>query len=270
MAEKNFQVLSAAKMNGVTAEEAQAALEVKYPNYNVEVYEKGDEFVAKLTKRLSNRTRQVLADDEDVPPFKDKDDDGDGDDDDKEEKKAPKEDSDKDDGDIAPKEPGAPHPPSDGKEEDGGSDLSKALHAVETLTSVLPKLKDQLKALCPVEDHNPLEEAEHVGPTPHPPGVAPGGPPVPPRGGPPGGRPPMSPGPRRPGPGAPMVGVPTFTNVKKERFVYRPIANEDGSEVTLAEATNEIQEHPKYTDYDLFEIKRDGNQIVAHLKLREE
>lgn len=279
MSKEKFQVLYAPKTAGVSTDEAQEALALEYPDYKVSVTEVKNQLVAKLVKKAEGG----------VPPFVDEKDEKPADDEGGEEKPkaekkpdldgGPGDDSDDDDSDDDKGD-------DDGGDSDsGGDDLSKALKALDALKSVLPKLEKQLHGLGgdvpgglegpggpvpPAGLGGPPGGPEHVGPTPGAPPAAAGGPPKPGFGGPAG--PGAVPPPPHGGPGGPpkpLVGVPTFSSNK---FVYRPVANADGSLVSLAQAAEEISQHPKYAAYDVKDVKFDdeSKQIVAHLKLRRE
>lgn len=283
-----YQVFAADKPEGTTVDEAREDLALRFPDYKVEVFERGQQYIAKLEK--------LAADDEedgpkkDIPPFlEEKDDADDGDEDESNEppKGPTNKKKDKAEEDELPEDgpPGAGDDSDDDGDEDdgdsddkGGGDVGKALKALETLKSVLPHLEKQLKGLS--GDDLGLPEGPPEGPIPG----GPGGP-VPPPGlpagpphtiGPTPGAPPGAAGiPPAPHPGlnvrkGPPVGVPTF-GAKKDRFVFRPASNPDGSKVSFAEATEEVQQHPKYAAYDVHEMKYDdrSGQWVAHLKLRE-
>lgn len=290
MANEKYQVLTAPKTDGVSLKEAQEALATAYPAYSVEVFDTGNEYTAKLARKKTAAP----------PPFLDEDDDAKDDappaDDGGEDKapKPPKDDAPDDGGDDLD---GAP-PADDGgdKKDKGegegkGDDLSKALKALKELDHVLPKLKQQLETL----NGGALPEGLGDGPlgpdgAPGGPGGLPGGPEG--LGGPPGG-PSQSdldavgptPGKPTPGNAAPVipgmggagphpphpgVGVPTFSNTKRNKFLYRPALNDDGTKISMAEAAKEISEHPRYAAYEVQDLKLDDNgvQYVAHLKLK--
>lgn len=280
-----YQVLTADKPEDVTLEAAQAALAEEYPDYKVEVHDDGQQFIAKLTK--------VAADDEEEegedgppasgkkPPFlEEKDDKDEGD---EPESKGGDDDGD-DDGDSDDEGPKGDD--LGFQDEDAGtSDVAKALKALKTLDSVLPKLKDQLKSLNGGDDLG----GPDGGDVPPPPGGGPGGPggpPVPPKGvGPTPGSPPGAALPPPPGPGkgipapnvnhgldmrkGPPVGPSTFGSVQ-DKILNRPVANADGTRTTLTEAASQIAENPRYASYYVHEVKYDeeNDQWVAHLKSR--
>ena len=288
-----YQVLTADKTEDVTLEAAQAALAEEYPEYKVEVHDGGHQFIAKLTKTAAD-------DDEDdepeapsgkKPPFlEEKDDDADADEGEEPKKKPADDDGDDDDDDDdGPKDDlGGPG----GDDDVGASDVVKALKALKELDHVLPKLKDQLKSLNGGDDLGADGgPGDHDGLVPPPPpggpGGPPGGPPGPPKGvgptpgappaaaGPGGGKAPFSPPPApnvqhgldmRKGP---QVGPSTFGSVQ-DKFLNRPVANEDGSRSSLLEVTQEIAALPRYANYYVAEIKHDADndQWVAHLKSR--
>lgn len=278
----DYEILAAEKPEGVTLEQATASLVELYPDHHVLVKDEGDEFVATLARKSKVSRTVVAADDDaldlldDAPPAPGKDDDSDDD--------APDFPKKKEEGDDDKKEDSEDKKDDDeGGDDEGGEHdpVAQVLDALKTLEKSLPKIKDQLSGLGDVVDAPIPDEA--LGPMPGPPGAGPGGPPkagpvgptpgappgaagVPPAGGPPRG--PKLPG----GPGArkaPPVGVPTFSK-RKNKVVFRPVSNDDGSKTSLAEATAEISSHPKFAAYDVVEIKQEGDEYKAHLKLREE
>lgn len=275
---EKYQVLTAPKVAGVSVQSVTDELAAQYPIYKVEVHETDSEFVAKLTRKQAAPPKGK------VPPFLDEEDGGDSEapadivpkDDDDSDGDAPKD----DDGDSDDKPKSDKKDDKDGEGE--GDDLTKAIHALDTLKSVLPKLEQQLKTL------NGGDLPEGLGDGPLGPGGGPGGPPAGPDGGPsqamldavgptPGKPTPGNAAPKIPGfagggpkPPRPNVGVPTFSHVKQNKFVYRPAFNDDGSKISMEEATREITQHPRYASYDVQEVRfdQDGQQYVAHLKLR--
>lgn len=268
-----FEVLTVEKGSGATLEEARAALSDLYPDHHVIVEETEDEFIATLAAK-SRIGRQVVAADEDAldlldsapPAPKDEssdDEDGDDDDDDEKEEKEDKPSEEKEDGDKGDKEP--------------KDDVAKVLEALETLQSLLPKLKEQLgggpaKVVdAPKSDEGlgPLDVGPVPGALPESAGVPPkeddllGDLPPTPRAP----RPPRGQDKRK----KPPVGVPTFSKARN-KTIYRPVANEDGTELSIEEAIAEISRHPRYQDYEIVNVRKDdtGMQFAAHLKLREE
>lgn len=286
MSNFDYEILAAEKPDGVTLEQAKASITELYPDHHVVVEDNGAEFVATLARKSKVSRTVVAADDDaldlldDAPPAPDKG----GDDDDAPDFPKKKEDS----GDDEDKKDDS-EDKKDGGDEDGDGDkdpVAAVLEALKTLEKSLPKIKDQLSGLGDIVDAPIPDEA--LGPMPHGPGGlgGPGGP-----GGPGGLGGPKGPGAVGPTPGAPPgaagvppaarpprgpdmrkkppVGVPTFSK-RKNKVVFRPVANDDGSQVTLAEAIAEITSHPKYAAYDVAEIKVVENEYKAHLKLREE
>lgn len=287
MANEKYQVLTAPKTDGVSLEEARVALAAEYPAYKVEVFDSGDEFVAKLA-------RKTAAPGGKVPPFLDEEEDAPKD-------EAPEDDAPEDEAEAPEGSPedeaedkaeGEPEDSKEDKDDEGkdkddkeGGDLGKALKALDTLKSVLPKLETQLKELNGGElpgglGEGPLGPEGLEGAPPHgaPPGagVPPGPSPhdleaIGPTPGKPGPGGPVLPGLGGPRPPRPGVGVPTFGNVKRNKFVYRPAVDDNGEKISMAEAASEIAAHPRYASYDVQEVKLDetGSQYIAHLKLKE-
>lgn len=284
MEDKRFQVLTAPKVAGVSIQDITGELEAQYPAYKVEVHEANNEFVAKLVRKAAPPKGKV-------PPFLDEEDDdaeAPADIAPKDDEDAPDaDDSSEDDADDKPKpskKDDADKDDADGDGE-GGGDLAKALKALDTLKTVLPHLEKQLKTLGggdmpeglgagplgpddmpggpggPGAPVGPSQsDLDAVGPTPGHPTPGNAAPVVPGLGG------------KGPHPPHPQVGVPTFGHVKQNKFVYRPAFNEDGTQVSMEEATREIAAHPRYAKYDVKEVRfdDDGQQYVAHLKLRQE
>jgi hypothetical protein len=285
MTNYDYEILTAEKPEGVTLDQAAEAIAAQYPDHHVVVDDTGDEFVATLARKSKVSRTVVAADDDaadlldDAPPpaFKKKvEEEGDEPDDAPEDDKEPKDEKDdkKKDSDDS---------------EDSNDPMAEAKKIVDVLKKVLPQLEkligpgvDELGDLGD-EVHTPLHGDEGLGPLPPhggpggPVGPVPGGspadalgtegpaglggpkPPLPPR------RPPVPSG-NAPRPG---VGVPTFSK-RRHKVVFRPVANDDGSELTMDQASAEIQQHPKYAAYDVVNIKKDDTHYVAHLKLRED
>jgi hypothetical protein len=294
MTQFDYEVITADKIPGVTKEAATAALENRYPDHLVLVEELGNEFVATLARKSRVGKTTVAAGDEPFDLLEDETD--------KEEPKEPKEKGlSEEDGPKTPKEPKEPKAPKgledslkdEGEDEGDGDAVSQILDALKALEKFLPKVKEQLSGLGGGED---LLDTPELGdlkgpgglggpPGPGGPGKLPGGPgpatgpeglgPLDEEVGPvPGGKVPRPP--RRPGvpsgkprPDAKPVGVPTFGNVKKNKVVIRPRENEDGTLVSLAQATQEIETHPKYAGYEIVNIKPDGDTFKAHLRYRQ-
>lgn len=291
----DYVIIEADNKGGYTIAEAQAALARDYPEYHVLVEENGEQLVATLAKK-SKVGRQVVAEDEDAldllddappaPKKKDEedsssdDDDSDGDD----KPAAPKKDDDDDSGDSDGEDKG------DGP---GGDPVSQVLDALNVLEKALPKIKDQLK---PAGGPGLPPDAEGLGPLGPGglggPGGLPGGP-----GGPAGlGGPPKGPGEIGPTPGAPPAaagglpgmgpggpagpkskpdlrkrpptGVPAFA---KNKVIYRPLLDRDGSKASIAKVAQEISEHPRYGErYEVVDLRVENEQWAAYLRLREE
>lgn len=294
-----YQVLTADKTEDITLEAAQAALAEEYPEYKVEVHDDGQQFIAKLTHKTAADDEEEGGDDEEPapsgkkPPFLDeKDDDAD---EGEEPKKKPADDDDGDDDDDDDDE-GSKDDLGGPGDDAGVSDVVKALKALKELDHVLPKLKDQLKSLNGGDDlgadGGPGDHGLVPPPPPGGPGGPPGGPPGPPKGvGPTPGAPPGAAGPGGGGPSGgkapfspppapnvqhgldmrkgPQVGPSTFGSVQ-DKFLNRPVANEDGSRSSLLEVTEEIAAMPRYANYYVAEVKHDleNDQWVAHLKSR--
>lgn len=254
MSNFDYEILEADKPDNVTLEQAQQSIAAEYPDHHVIVEDHGDTFVATLARKSKVSRTVVAADDDaldlldDAPPVPGKKD---------EDEEAPK----KDEGEEKPKEE-----KKDDDEKGGGDPVSQVLEALNTLEKHLPKIKEQLgggdvvDVPIPDEALGPMPPVDGppggpVGPTPGAPPAAAGRPPVPK----------SKPDMRK----KPSVGVPTFSK-RKNKVVFRPVANEDGTEVSLAEATAEITSHPKYAGYDVMEVKREGDEYKAHLRFREE
>lgn len=296
----DYEILTAEKPKGVTLEQAREAIVSQYPDHHVIVEDAGDEFVATLARK-SKVSRTVVAADDDAlglldsappAPGKKKDEEDSEEAPEPEDEKELKDELKDDDSDDKPKD--EKKDDGDEKGDEGEDDLGKAKDVLKALEKVLPKLKELLGVsdgddlgLGDDEIHTPLKpDAEGLGPLgpggpphgapPGPIGPTPGAPPEDALGGPPGGlggpprpprRPPVPTG--RPPARGPGVGVPAFSK-RRNKVVFRPLANEDGSEVTIDQATAEILDHPKYAGYEVVNVKKDENHYVAHLKLREE
>lgn len=285
MTQFDYEVITAEKLEGVTKEAAQAALESRYPEHLVIVEDHGKEFVATLARKNKVGKTVVAADDDALDLL---DDEPVG-----EEIPGPKDEG-KDDEPKTPKEPKEPKEPKgledslkddkDGEGEGDDNPVSQILDALKSLEKWLPKVKEQLGGLDTLDTPElgpegldgppglphggpkpPGAGPEGLGPLGDDVGPTPGKPPSVPR------KPPVPSGgaPLPPGAGVPKGAPSVFGNVKKNKVVVRQKENVDGSIVTLAQATEEIENHPKYAGYEIVNIKPDGDTYKAHLRYRE-